>query len=111
MEHHASELAKFLTDLFHLSRHAWAGFANGMPLSVLERFDHLLNAVLAALCAMAVTGIVRAKMARVPGGLIVGRVGDSISEDRQGDNQTVPVIPLVTFEGLQVVTVVLTDGP
>lgn len=69
MEHHASELAKFLTDLFHLSRHAWPGFANGMPLSVLERFDHLLNAVLAALCAMAVTGIVRARMARVPGGL------------------------------------------
>ena len=51
------------------------------------------------------------RTARVPGGLIVGRVGDAISEDRQGDNQTVPVIPLVTFEGLQVVTVVLTDGP
>lgn len=69
MEHHASELAKFLTDLLHLSRHAWPGFAHGAELSVLERFDHLLNAVLAALCAMAVTGIVRAKMAQVPGGL------------------------------------------
>jgi F-type H+-transporting ATPase subunit a len=69
MEHHASELAKFLTDLFHLSRHAWPGFAGGMELSVLERFDHLLNAVLAALLAMAITGVVRARLARVPGGL------------------------------------------
>ncbi|MBK8727292.1 MAG: F0F1 ATP synthase subunit A [Holophagaceae bacterium] len=69
MEHHASELAKFLTELLHLARHAWPGFAGGMPLSILERYDHLLNALLAALTAMALTGLVRAKLARVPGGL------------------------------------------
>jgi F-type H+-transporting ATPase subunit a len=69
MEHHASELAKFLTDLLHLARHAWPGFAGGTPLSILERYDHLLNALLAALTAMAITGLVRARLARVPGGL------------------------------------------
>jgi F-type H+-transporting ATPase subunit a len=69
MEHHASALATFLTDLLHLARTADPGFAHGMPLSVLERYDHLLNALLAALCAMALTGLVRARLARVPGGL------------------------------------------
>jgi hypothetical protein len=42
--------------------------------------------------------------------LIVGRIGDTISQDRQADAQSAPVIPLVQFENLQVVTVVLTDG-
>lgn len=50
------------------------------------------------------------RTARVPGGLIVGRVGDAPPSAAQGDTQTVPVIPLVTFERLEVVTVVLTDG-
>lgn len=50
------------------------------------------------------------RTARVPGGLILGRVGEDVARNRQGDEQTVPVIPLVAFEQLQVVTVVLTDG-
>ena len=51
------------------------------------------------------------RTARVPGGLIVGRVSDQVEQNRQGDLQTVPVLPLVDFEQLQVVTVVLTDAP
>jgi rod shape-determining protein MreC len=50
------------------------------------------------------------RTARVPGGLIVGRVGDTPPNAAKGDTQTVPVIPLVAFERLEVVTVVLTDG-
>jgi hypothetical protein len=50
------------------------------------------------------------RTARVPGGLIVGRVGDAPPNAAQGDTQVVPVIPLVVFERLEVVTVVLTDG-
>jgi rod shape-determining protein MreC len=49
------------------------------------------------------------RTARVPGGLIVGRVDDRISRDEQGDTQTAHVIPLVNFDTVQVVTVVLTD--
>ena len=47
------------------------------------------------------------RTARVPGGLIVGRVGDAPPDSSQGDTQTIPVIPLVAFEKLEVVTVVL----
>jgi rod shape-determining protein MreC len=50
------------------------------------------------------------RTARVPGGLIVGRVGDAPPNAAQGDTQVVPVIPLVVFERLEVATVVLTDG-
>ena len=50
------------------------------------------------------------RTAGVPGGLIVGRVDKLISSDQQADSQTVHVIPLVNFDTLQVVTVVLTDG-
>jgi rod shape-determining protein MreC len=50
------------------------------------------------------------RTARVPGGLLVGRVGDAPPNAAKGDTQTVPVIPLVAFERLEVVTVVLTDG-
>lgn len=50
------------------------------------------------------------RTARVPGGLIVGRVADEAPNAEKGDTQTVSVIPLVTFERLEVVTVVLTDG-
>ncbi len=49
------------------------------------------------------------RTARVPGGLIIGRVGSEVEQNRQGDLQTVPVIPLVAFVELQVVSVVLTD--
>ncbi len=50
------------------------------------------------------------RTARVPGGLIVGKVGSSSIQNRQGDLQTVSVLPLVDFDKLQVVTVVLTDA-
>lgn len=50
------------------------------------------------------------RTARVPGGLIVGRVGDAPPNATKGDTQNVPVIPLVAFERLEVITVVLTDG-
>ncbi len=50
------------------------------------------------------------RTARVPGGLIVGRVGDAAPDAAKGDTQTIPVIPLVAFERLEVITVVLTDG-
>jgi cell shape-determining protein MreC len=50
------------------------------------------------------------RTARVPGGLIVGRVGDAPANAVKGDTQTVPVIPLVAFDRLEVITVVLTDG-
>ena len=42
MEHHASFLAVLLTNLLGLARHPWGTFAHGEPLSVLERYDHLL---------------------------------------------------------------------
>jgi rod shape-determining protein MreC len=50
------------------------------------------------------------RTARVPGGLIVGRVGDTPANAVKGDTQTVPVLPLVAFDRLEVITVVLTDG-
>jgi rod shape-determining protein MreC len=51
------------------------------------------------------------RTARVPGGLIVGRVDAAkTTRDPQADTQTVHVLPLVNYETLQVVTVVLTDG-
>ncbi|MCC7023774.1 MAG: rod shape-determining protein MreC [Thermomicrobiales bacterium] len=50
------------------------------------------------------------RTARVPGGLIVGRVGDAPPSSAKGDTKTAPVIPLVAFERLEVITVVLTDG-
>lgn len=50
------------------------------------------------------------RTARVPGGLVVGRVGDSPANAAKGDTKTIPVIPLVAFEKLEVITVVLTDG-
>jgi rod shape-determining protein MreC len=49
------------------------------------------------------------KTARVPSGLIVGRVDPYVAPSNQGEFQTVPVLPLVDFDKLQVVTVVLTD--
>ena len=67
MEHHASMLAQWLTHILGLSQHAWPGFAHGAALSVLERYDHLLNAVLAALLAMVITTLVRQGLTRIPG--------------------------------------------
>lgn len=50
------------------------------------------------------------RTARVPGGLIVGRVGDKVERSRQGDEQNVLVVPGVDFEQLQVVSVILSDA-
>ena len=51
------------------------------------------------------------RTARVPGGLVIGRVDESkITRDPQADTLTVDILPLVDYEQLQVVTVVLTDG-
>ena len=69
MEHHASALAVFLTQLLGLARHPWGTFAHGEPLSLLERWDHLFAAVLAALVTMFVVYLVRRKMAVIPGPL------------------------------------------
>lgn len=50
------------------------------------------------------------RTSQVPGGLIVGRVDDTkVTRDPQADTLTVEVNPLVDYEQLQVVTVVLTD--
>ena len=71
MEHHASYLATLLTNLLvHLglmTRHAWGTFAHGQPLSILERYDHLFAAVLAALVIVAMVLATRVKLSRIPG--------------------------------------------
>ena len=69
MEHHASYLAALLTDWLNLPRQVWnnGGFAHGQPLSVLERYDHLLAAVLAVLTTMLLVLLARRRMAKVPG--------------------------------------------
>ena len=67
MEHHASGLAVLLTWLFGLARHPWGTFAHGVPLSVLERYDHLLISSLAALTTVALALAVRLRLARIPG--------------------------------------------
>lgn len=67
MEHHASYLATFLTWLLGLPRHAWGTFAHGQPLSILERYDHLLAALLAALVTVGLALYARRRMARIPG--------------------------------------------
>ena len=69
MEHHASFLAYWLTNLLGLTRHAWGGFAHGESLSVLERYDYLLISVLAALVTAILVLLVRSKMMRIPGPL------------------------------------------
>ena len=70
MEHHASNLSQWLTEVLGLQRHAWPyNFGHGAQLSILERYDHLLNAVLAFLLAVILTSIVRARMKQVPGPL------------------------------------------
>ena len=68
MEHHASAFAQWLTGLLHLPQHAWPGFGSH-PMSVLERYDHLLNTVLAALVVLLVTTLTRRKLSLIPGGL------------------------------------------
>ena len=71
MEHHASYLAIWLTDLLvrlgWMERKAWGAFAHGQPLSILERYDHLFAAVLAALVTVAVVLYARRRLERIPG--------------------------------------------
>lgn len=66
MEHHASTFSMLLTELLHLPRHLWAGYGSH-PMSVLERFDHLLLTLLAALLVIGFTTAVRKRMSLVPG--------------------------------------------
>lgn len=86
MEHHASYLAKWLTEILHLSRQVYLGFGQGEPLSVLERYDHLLNAGLAALVAMILATWVRVKLQKVPSAiqqifeLILGGLGGMLKD-------------------------------
>jgi len=65
MEHHASYLASLLTHLLGLPQHAWGTFAHGMPLSFLERYDHLFASVLALLVTMLLVSLT--KRQRIPG--------------------------------------------
>ncbi|MBK9796820.1 MAG: F0F1 ATP synthase subunit A [Geothrix sp.] len=87
MEHHASLLAQWLTHVLGLAQHPWPGFAHGASLSVLERYDHLLNAALAALLTMLITTLVRKGLARIPGPLqqifegIVGGLKEMINDN------------------------------
>ncbi len=67
MEHHASYLSTLLTDLLSLARHSDPTFAHGMPLSVLERYDHLVAVVLAALTALGLTSLARRRLEVIPG--------------------------------------------
>ncbi len=51
------------------------------------------------------------RTARVPGGLLIGRVEEPGTKNPQSDSQTIKVLPLVDYEALSVVTVVLrADG-
>jgi len=87
MEPHASLFAQLLTHVLPLSQHPWPGFAHGAALSVLERYDHLLNAALAALLAMLLTTLVRKNLTRIPGPLqqvfegVVGGLKDMINDN------------------------------
>lgn len=47
----------------------------------------------------------------VPGGLLVGQVGDGVKSDALTDELTVPIIPAANFERLQVVTVMTGPKP
>jgi len=69
MEHHASGLSVLLTFLLGLTRHPWGSFAHGAPLSILERYDHLVISALAALVTMLLVLAVRFRLARIPGPL------------------------------------------
>lgn len=66
MEHHVSLLAHWLTAVLGLAQHPWPGFAEGLPMSWLERYDHLFNASLAALLTLGICFAVKRKLARVP---------------------------------------------
>jgi rod shape-determining protein MreC len=50
-----------------------------------------------------------AKTARVPCGLVIGKVDGEPVMDNQGDAQTIPVLPAADFESLSVVAVIVAD--
>jgi F-type H+-transporting ATPase subunit a len=104
MEHHASGLAVFLTWVLGLARHSWGTFSHGVPLSILERYDHLLTSSLAALVTVILVLIIRFRLARIPGPLqqvmefavsfLRGFISDNI--DHKPDNY-LPLIGTMGF--------------
>lgn len=102
MEHHASNLAVWLTDLLHLARHSWGTFAGGTPMSVLERFDHLFASVLAFLVTLLIVVLTRRQ--RIPGpfqqvmeflvSFVRGLVGDNV------DHHPERYVPLIGTLGV-----------
>jgi F-type H+-transporting ATPase subunit a len=82
MEHHVSLLAHWLTVVLGLQQHPWPGFAEGLPLSWLERYDHLFCATLAALATLAICFAVKRKLARVPSPMQAGL--ESVLKGLQG---------------------------
>ncbi len=107
MEHHASLLSLWLTHVLGLSQHPWPGFAHGEPMSILQRYDNLLNATLAALLAMLVSALVRWRLARIPGPLqqvfetlvtgLQGLISDSIPHHGERYLPFVGTITLFVF--------------
>lgn len=99
MEHHPSALAVLLTNLLHLTRHGWAHFAPGTEFSVLERYDHLLVSVLAAILVLSFAFAVKRRLALVPGPLqqaaeaLVGiAIGEAKAKIGHGFEKHVPLI-------------------
>jgi F-type H+-transporting ATPase subunit a len=87
MEHHASYLATILTDLLRLGRVADPVFAHGMPLSILERYDHLFASVLAALMAIFLAWLTRRRLDMVPAPMQqVGEFTVTFVRNLVGDN-------------------------
>ena len=104
MEHHASLLAFLLTRLLGLARHPWPGFDHGEALSILERYDHLMISVLAALVTVLLVLLVRARLVRVPGPLqqtmeyLVSFVRTLVSDNvAHHPDQYVPLIGTLGF--------------
>lgn len=47
---------------------------------------------------------------RVPGNLLIGRVDQEIAPEGQGDSRTVEILPLIDYEQLEIVTVIISDA-
>lgn len=104
MEHHASYLSQLLTWLLHLPRHADPAFAHGAALSILERYDYLFAACLAALFSLLIALATRRKLATIPGpfqqtmevllGFVRGMVSDNIAHH---PDKYVPMVGTLGF--------------
>ena len=99
MEHHPSGFAIWLTKLLGLPQHSWPHFAPGMHFSILERYDHLLVSILAALIVLAFSLAVKKRLALVPGPLqqaaetLVGiAIGEAKAKIGHGYEKYVPLI-------------------